>query len=67
MKTVWPIAVSIALIALCAAGIKHEAFQAIAHLWVGGLLGAWLAAAGREFLWLAVGLSIAEVVCFFLV
>ena len=48
-------------------GIKHEAFQAAAHLYVGGLLGAYFSGKNKEFLWIAIGLSVLEVVCFFLV
>jgi uncharacterized membrane protein len=35
------IPISVVLAALRIAGFQHEAFQAIAHLWVGFLIGAW--------------------------
>lgn len=57
------------------AGVKHIAFQAAAHLYVGGLLGAYVVsrdspfqdmkASGRRFLWIAVALSVLETICFF--
>jgi hypothetical protein len=56
---------SVLLAVLRVAGIKHPAFQAVAHLWVGFLLGAWAAGYRLWFLGLAVGLSVVEVVCFF--
>jgi hypothetical protein len=55
------------LAAIRAVGVKHEAFQAVAHLWVGGLLGAWIATRSWFYLRLALTLSAIEVVCFFLV
>ena len=71
------IIVSILIALVRAIGVKHEAFQAIAHLWVGGLLGAYLlgrkeigaATRGRAIfcLWLAVLLSIVEVLCFLVI
>lgn len=35
------VVVSGVLAVLRIGGLKHEAFQAVAHLWVGGLLTAW--------------------------
>lgn len=40
--------------------------EALAHVFVGGLLGAWLAGAGRFFLWLALGVTAFEIGCFLL-
>lgn len=46
-------------------GITAQWFQAVAHLWVGGLAGAWLVGADH---WLTAilfwGLCVVEVVCF---
>ena len=67
MKTILPILISMLLAAIRAVGVKHEAFQAVAHLWVGGLLGAWIATRSWFYLRLALTLSAIEVVCFFLV
>jgi hypothetical protein len=51
-------------------GVRHQAFQAAAHLYVGGMLGyaaaEWRRGGGRLELSLAVGLSLLEVVCFLL-
>jgi len=45
MKNLLPILISFVLAALRVAGYRHEAFQAVAHLWVGGLVGhLWLPA-----------------------
>lgn len=59
-----------ALGALRVAGHTGEAFQAVAHCFVGGLLGAWLALrptrAARLPLALAVALSALETACFLL-
>jgi hypothetical protein len=72
--------IALVLAALRVAGHTSEAYQAAAHLFVGGLLGAWLvnvackrsrvcrAGRGNEFaafyLGLAIALSIVEVACF---
>jgi hypothetical protein len=45
-------------------GYKSQAFQAIAHVFVGGLLGALIAAELAICGWLALGLSVVEVGCF---
>lgn len=47
-------------------GEKGEIFQAAAHLFVGGLIGAWLVARRPIHGWLVVVLSIVEVACFLL-
>ena len=67
MKTILPILISVLLAAIRTVGVKHEVFQAVAHLWVGGLLGAWMASQSRFYLRLALALSAIEVVCFLLV
>lgn len=68
------ITIAILLGVLRATGITHPAFQAVAHLFVGGLLGAWLvqrkpdnlreAVMANINLWTAVALSVLELVCF---
>lgn len=42
MKDILIIITSILFAALRLAGIKHPAYQAFAHLWVGGLFTAWV-------------------------
>lgn len=37
-------------------------YQAVAHIFVGGLLGAWLASRQRAYLWIVLGLSVLEVI-----
>lgn len=64
MKTLLLLLVSLALAVLRIAGLKHGAFQAFAHLWVGGLVGAWLVGRSPECLWLVVWLSVVELACF---
>jgi hypothetical protein len=46
------------------AGVKSQAYQAIAHCFVGGLFGAYIAGRDPVFLLLGVGLSIIEVTAF---
>jgi hypothetical protein len=66
------ILIAVALAALRIAGHKSEAFQAAAHLFVGGLLTAgWVADKSRFwpstwkfYTWLAIALSVVEVACF---
>jgi hypothetical protein len=45
-------------------GWKSKSFQAFAHLFVGGLIGAWLGGASAVFLTFAVVMSIVELFCF---
>lgn len=52
------------LAALRAAGVKDEAFQALAHLYLGGLITAYGITRRPFYLWLTVALSVVEVVCF---
>ena len=66
--------VCLVLAALRISGEKGEIFQALAHLWVGGLVGVWWLAKfrcpvceereGRTAGWLVVVLSIVELTCF---
>jgi len=49
---------------LRAAGHKSQAFQAVAHLYMGGLCAAWLITREPLYAWLVVVLSIVEVICF---
>jgi hypothetical protein len=60
------LAVSYLLGALRLAGARHEAFQAVAHLWVGGLIGARIAAGEKECGRIAFALSVLELVAFIL-
>lgn len=50
-------------------GVKAIAFQAVAHLYVGGLIGAAVVAPNRRARWgcaaLAFALSVLETICFF--
>jgi hypothetical protein len=62
--------VAAALGSMRAAGHKSQAFQAAAHLYVGGLLGALIVVRSNQGLWdwllvaLVAILSILEVICF---
>lgn len=56
--------ISFVLAVLRIFGLKHEAFQAAAHLWVGGLCGGWLISRDRRTAELVVVLSVIEVLCF---
>jgi len=73
------IIIAVGLTALRIAGHKSEAFQAMAHLFVGWLIAAWWfspasydgSGKAREYdrksglyLWLAIVLSVVEVACF---
>jgi hypothetical protein len=53
------------LAAVRVAGHRSPAFQAVAHLYVGGLLGAWAATHRAAPLLLAAALSAVEIACFF--
>lgn len=57
------LAAAVALSALRIGGNVSPAFQAVAHVYVGGLIGAWLAGQGRGYFWLAAALSALEVGC----
>ena len=54
---------SIILGALRIGGEKGEIFQAVAHLWVGGLFVAGTLRS-RSVLWIAIALSVLELACF---
>lgn len=56
--------VSLVLAALRVQGAHSEAFQAIAHLWVGALLAGWLVHKSDRAKWLVIGLSCIEVAAF---
>lgn len=66
------IAISVAIAAVRIAGHKSEAFQAIAHLWVGLQIGIWLVGLldpvkpnrYKANGWLVLALSVIEVACF---
>ena len=45
-------------------GVKHIAFQAVAHLFVGGLFVSWNYTRERKTLVTAVALSLVELTCF---
>lgn len=62
------VAVSTLLACLRISGHKSEPFQAVAHLFVGGLLGSWLVGRKAQSLQLALAavLSLIELACFFL-
>ena len=69
MKTPLVILISAALALARILGVKHEAYQAVAHLWVGGLIGAWLLTRKTKdvdsvYLWSVIVLSVVEVACF---
>jgi hypothetical protein len=55
------ILVSAVLAGLRLDDVRHEAFQAAAHLWVGALCYGWLADRRRAEKWLAITLSVIEV------
>lgn len=59
------IAVSVVIAGLRCFGVKDEIFQAIAHLWVGGLFAAGFLGK-RWCLYQGIGLSVVEVACFIL-
>lgn len=47
-------------------GFRDPIFQAFAHLYTGGLIGAWAVNRDRLYLWLAVALSAVELAAFIL-
>ncbi len=60
------IVLAFALVVMRMMGVKHEAFQAVAHLFVGGLFGAWLVSRPTHgvYLWVALALPGVELLCF---
>jgi 1,4-dihydroxy-2-naphthoate octaprenyltransferase len=68
-RAVLIVLIAVVLGGLRIVGVKHEAFQAVAHLYVGFLFGVGAATyvegnTDRGCLWLAIGLSVLELVCF---
>jgi uncharacterized membrane protein YfcA len=67
-STLLTIPIALALAALRLLGHKDAAFQAAAHLFVGGLVGAWLSARpaprARWYFGLAIALSLVELAAF---
>jgi hypothetical protein len=58
------ILVSIVFAFLRIYGYTSEAFQAMAHLWVGGLIALYMVRRQRGVLFVIVALSIVETICF---
>ena len=58
------ILIGVVLGLLRAFGHKSQAFQAIAHLYMGGLIAAWWILRVPLYGWLVIILSLVEVVCF---
>lgn len=58
------ITISILLSVFRALGFKSQSYQAIAHLFVGGLIGSYIASRRSYLLYLTFGLSIVEIICF---
>ena len=56
------VAISAVLGALRIAGVKHEAFQAVAHVWCGYLCCGWFERGDRLYAALVIGLSIIETI-----
>ena len=55
------------IIALCRIfGMKGKIFQAVSHLWIGGLIGAAIINHSSLLIAQIVGLSVVELLCFFL-
>lgn len=69
MTLIFLIAVAVGLLRIT--GLKHIAFQAVAHLFLGSLLTTsywkWKDKIGQFCFYTAIALSILEVACFFLV
>lgn len=65
LKTIIKYSIAIVLAVIRIRGYKSQTFQAIAHLFVGGLFTAsWLQVNTRENLILAIALSVIELGCF---
>lgn len=60
------VAIAVALGGIRIFGIKSALFQAVAHLYVGGLFAVYFKTWERFYLYLALGLTLLEVVCFLL-
>jgi hypothetical protein len=62
------VAVTLAVVALRVSGETGGMFQAFAHLWVGGLLGAWIACETPRYnLVLVALLGLTELAMFFII
>jgi hypothetical protein len=46
-------------------GIKGEIFQALAHIWIGGLICACVIKPSESIIFQTIGLIVVELVCFF--
>lgn len=57
------ILISLVFAAMRIYGIKHEAFQAAVHLYVGWLIRAWWWEGEKYASWLVLILSVLEVIC----
>jgi hypothetical protein len=61
----WPLIILSVLVGIPRVlGTKHVAYQALAHLWVGGLFGAAFATRKPPYLSCAIGLTLLEILCF---
>lgn len=56
--------IAVALGGLRLAGVTHIAFQAPAHLFIGGLIGNWLATRRVYLIWTVAALTVLEVAAF---
>ena len=72
-KTEWVLAAACVLLGAARFAVgEHRpvspagSYQALAHLFVGGLFGGWMATGRRSLLWMAAGLSALEVAAFLL-
>jgi hypothetical protein len=63
MITAFLILVSFCLGTLRVLGNTSLFFQGVAHIWVGGLFGAWFSGKKKLCPYLAVGLTVLEIVC----
>lgn len=66
MKTsdIFNVLVAIVLAVLRVIGIKSQLFQAVVHLYVGGLFGSWLFGRRKFYLWLFIALTVVETIMF---
>ena len=62
-ECIWMISAVLAVFRI--GGVTHEAFQALAHLWVGFSLWAWLVEGYRDARRAVVILSVIEIACAF--
>lgn len=64
--TIVTVLIGVLLGSLRVAGVKSMFFQGVAHIFVGGLGGAWLVGRRRLHAALFIGLTILEIACFLL-